>query len=287
MPAFQPPKPSRKGVDRIKSSLLNPALTSHFDVFIGLPAALPAYLRQNGLDYNSVVQDQIQLSCTEASLPGSSLATHEINGDFTGVTERHAYRRIYDDRIDLTFYVDAKDYLTLRLFETWIKFIVNESIAENADGPSGVASPNYFYRMRYPSEYYASQFSITKYERSYGNDLVYNFVNAYPISVSSIPVSYDSSSLLKCTVSLTYIRYYINSLVTPTATTKQNVNSPGNPELTGFDLASQGVNLLGSSPQSLEGGLEGDEIINAVNSNNRRVEAGLPYVGRNVGPLAP
>lgn len=287
MPAFQPPKPSRKGVDRIKSSLLNPALTSHFDVFIGLPAALPAYLRQNGLDYNSVVQDQIQLSCTEASLPGSSLATHEINGDFTGVTERHAYRRIYDDRIDLTFYVDAKDYLTLRLFETWIKFIVNESIAENPDGPSGVTSPNYFYRMRYPSEYYASQFSITKYERSYGNDLVYNFVNAYPISVSSIPVSYDSSSLLKCTVSLTYIRYYINSLVTPTATTKQNVNSPGNPELTGFDLSSRGVDLLGSSQQSLEGGLEGEEIINAIDSNNRRVEAGLPYVGRNVGPLAP
>jgi hypothetical protein len=111
MPAFQPPKPFRKGVDRIKASLLNPALTSHFDVYIGLPPALPGYLRQNGLDYNSVVQEQIQLSCTEASLPGSSLATHEINGDFTGVTERHAYRRVYDDRIDLTFYVDAQDYL--------------------------------------------------------------------------------------------------------------------------------------------------------------------------------
>jgi hypothetical protein len=136
--------------------------------------------------------------------------------------------------------------------------------------------------MKYPSEYYSTQFSVTKYERNYGNDLVYNFVNAYPTSVSSIPISYESSSLLKCTVSLTYIRYYINSLVTPTVTTKQNINSPGNPELSGFDLASQGINLTGS-----DGTLEGEEIINAIDSNNRRVEAGLPYVGRNEGPLAP
>ena len=282
MPAFQPPKPNRKGVDRIKFSLLRPALTSHFDVYIGLPAALPSYVQQNGISYNSVNQERIQLSCTEASLPGSSLATHEINGDFTGVTERHAYRRIYDDRIDLTFYVDAQDYLTLRLFETWIKFIVNESIAGGGDSAEGVASPNYFYRMRYPSEYYSTQMAITKYERDYGNNLVYNFVNAYPISVSSIPVSYESSSLLKCTVSFTYIRYYINSLVTPAVSTKDNVNSPGNPELSGFDLAASGINLLDSQQP-----LEGDEIIDAVNSNNRRVEAGLPYVGRNEGPLAP
>ena len=31
---------------------------------------------------------------------------------------------------------------------------------------------------------------------------------------------------------------------------------------------------------------EGDEIIGSVNSNNRQVESGLPYVGRNVGPIA-
>jgi hypothetical protein len=29
--------------------------------------------------------------------------THESNNDFHGATERFAYRRLYDDRIDLTF----------------------------------------------------------------------------------------------------------------------------------------------------------------------------------------
>ena len=56
---------------------------------------------------------------------------------------------------------------------------------------------------------------ITKFERtasyksdSYsGNILEYQFVNVFPIAINSMPVSYDSSSLLKCTVSLTYLRY--------------------------------------------------------------------------------
>ena len=43
------------------------------------------------------------LSCSEASLPGSQLTTLEQTYDRTGVTEKFAYRRQFDDRIDLTF----------------------------------------------------------------------------------------------------------------------------------------------------------------------------------------
>jgi hypothetical protein len=64
--------------------------------------------------------------CSEATLPGSNLATFEINDNFHGVTERHAYRRVYDDRIDLTFYVDADNYIPIRYFETWMKWIVEK-----------------------------------------------------------------------------------------------------------------------------------------------------------------
>ena len=45
-----------------------------------------------------------------------------------------------------------------------------------------------------------------------GSALEYTFVNAYPFTISSMPVSYDSSSLLKCTVSFSYLRYVINEL---------------------------------------------------------------------------
>ena len=39
--------------------------------------------------------------------------------------------------------------------------------------------------------------------------LTYTFVKSYPIAVNSMPVSYDASNLLKCTVSMSYIRYFI------------------------------------------------------------------------------
>ena len=93
-----------KSVTQIKNTLLSPSLTSHFEVEIPVPTNLRSILGSN--------QEQLNLQCSEASLPGSSLATSEINNSFHGVTERHAYRRIYDDRIDLTFYVDA-DNLSL------------------------------------------------------------------------------------------------------------------------------------------------------------------------------
>lgn len=197
------PLPKPRKVSDIKSSLLRPALTSHFEVFIDLPP----FMKPQQL--NLVQQDQLNLQCTEASLPGSSLATFEINNDFHGVTERHAYRRIFDERIDLTFYVDADNYLPIRTFENWIGGIVN------GNGDDGnLAKSNYYYTARYPEEYRTNLY-ITKFERSYeqdGSNIKYTFLDAFPISISAMPVSYDSSNLLKCTVGFTYLRYYIDEL---------------------------------------------------------------------------
>jgi hypothetical protein len=226
--------PKVRTVGDIKTNLLHPALTSHFEVTIPKPAKFTEFLTQNNFPVNSVSLDQLNLLCSETVLPGSNLATLEINSDHTGVTERHAYRRIYDDRIDFTFYVDAVNYLPIIYFESWIKFIVDESIKEQEErGNTGTKHLNYFYRARYPNDYMCEQgLTVTKFERtgrgnSYGGStLTYEFINAFPISVSSIPVSYDSSSLLKCTVSFSYIRYYITSV---SKTLPPNVNpTPGN-----------------------------------------------------------
>ena len=139
--------PTPKNVADIKSNLLRPALTSHFVVTIPKPAGgFDSFLKDNGVIFN---QEKLNLMCSEAVLPGSNLATFHINDNFHGVTERHAYRRIYDDRIDLTFYVDAENYLPIRFFETWIKYIVDESIEPGNKGV-GSEDPNYFYRVRYP-----------------------------------------------------------------------------------------------------------------------------------------
>lgn len=218
--------PAKVSVDKIKANLLQPALTSHFEVLIPRPIGLDdGYLNANGLPGFSDKQSKLNLLCSEATLPGSSLATHENNSDFTGVTEKFAYRRLYDDRIDFTFYVDAANYLPIRFFESWIKFIVGESQSASKDsGKLSSKDPTYFYRVKYPKDYIVDGLKITKFERTSKNKksanhegatLIYNFVNAYPISITSMPVSYDTSSLLKCTVSFSYIRYYVESKDVP------------------------------------------------------------------------
>jgi len=230
--------PTVRNVAKIKSSLLHPALTSHFEVKIPKPPGLTDnYLTANGLPSYTGLQDQLNLMCSEATLPGSNLATFEINDNFHGVTERHAYRRVYDDRIDLTFYVDADNYLPIRYFETWMKYIVNESRGKQTDKNAGSEDREYFYRVRYPegkNGYTADGLTVTKFERDYTQTLEYKFIRSFPISINSMPVSYDASSLLKCTVSMSYIRYVLiqgSNKAEPQSTTK-STGDPSSPNFT-------------------------------------------------------
>jgi len=217
------PRPRSRSLSEVKAKLLNPATTSHFQVMIGdprqhgdNPGSFVGYLKRQGLiELNgrglpSETRDKLNLMCSETSLPGSNLATTELTNDFTGVTERHVHRRIFDDRIDLTFYCDAVEYLPIRYFEAWLSYITNET--------GGTHSEEFHYRMRFPNMY-KGQLEITKFEKNLeakrgsadrirrAIPLTYTFINAYPISISSMPVSYDASSLLKCNVSFTYSRY--------------------------------------------------------------------------------
>ena len=209
------PKP--RSVNEIKSNLLRPVTSSHFEVFVPLPNQQEGFinfLKFNQLDLSNIVNlDRLNLLCSDAVLPGSSLATLELDNDYTGVTERHAHRRVFDDRIDLSFYVDVENYSPIKFFELWIKYISAEQITDTNQRGVGVPAKNYFYRMQYPDSYMSDQgLEVIKFEKDYQKSLVYKFVRAFPISITSMPVSYDSSSLLKCTVSLTYIRYYIESI---------------------------------------------------------------------------
>ena len=215
MPVTHTPKP--KGVSDVVSNLLQPSLTSHFDVLIGLPSSSLGTQLRRFLGPN---QDKLHLMCSDAVLPGSSLATTELNNDFTGVTERHAYRRIYDETIDLSFYVDAENHLPIRFFEEWISAAVNE------DQEAALAK-DYFYRVKFPDDYIADQgLKVVKFEKDIqtkrkaanrfislpnpgASSLEYQFVRSFPRSITSMPVTYDASSLLKCSVQMTYTRYVV------------------------------------------------------------------------------
>ena len=220
--------PTVRKVSDIKSKLLRPATTSHFEVKIPVTWDPDFQTRWMGDR-----QEKINLMCSEASLPGSSLATFETNNDRTGVTERFVHRRIFDERIDFTFYVDAGLYQPIKFFEQWIDFITGAA----TEGENKLKNPDYHYRLKYPNDYIADQgLTITKFEkdpivtqdgdREYSSaELEYEFIRSYPLSITSMPVSYDGSSLLKCSVSMTYVRYIIHNLdkinVLPPSPTQQ------------------------------------------------------------------
>ena len=247
MPATPSPKP--RSLQQIKNALLRPALTSHYETYFNLPPDVENFLNQKikaGIAAKGYDAERNLLLCCEASLPGSSLATIEANNDHTGVTERHAYRRLYDDRADFTFYVDH-DYSVISLFEIWMQYIADEQISRS-ESP-GLNSPNYFYRFNYPDGTgvrpqnggkpgYRTEVYINKFEKDYeGRGLTYKFLQAYPVSINSMPISYEGSQLLKCTVSFTYTRYVIETFQitkdAPPATSQPTPNtdprSPANP----------------------------------------------------------
>lgn len=210
------PTPQIKSVDQLKASILRPATTSNYICRFSPP-------RNGGKElinlYKGANQELLEISCSEASLPGASLATLDIDNSFHGVSEKMAYRKIYDDRADFTFIVD-RDYSVIKYFEKWISFIVGESNTD-VNVPAvipAIEHDNYSYRVKYPEDYRTDQLYITKFEKDHfassnvqnTTTLVYKFIGAYPISIVSMPISYDQSQLLKCTVSFTYLRYVVN-----------------------------------------------------------------------------
>jgi hypothetical protein len=64
-----------------------------------------------------------------------------------------------------------------------------------------------YYRMNYSNLYKTDGLYITKFEKDNRNSMTYQFIGAFPINIVSMPVSYEASSILKCTASFSYIRY--------------------------------------------------------------------------------
>ena len=182
----------------------NLSQTNHYQVSFGaLPTSVEAHIynKFSVYDANNFMSRKGGLLCSDASLPGSNLATGDVKDNFMGVPQEFAHTRLYAD-IDFTFYVD-RDYTNLRIFEGWIDYISSGSGADEL-------SDNYFRRMRYPETYKANTMYITKFEKDYGNRVDYLFVNAFPKLVNAIPVSYGGADILKVSVSFNYDRYIMN-----------------------------------------------------------------------------
>ena len=173
---------------QVSFSSLKPSVTNHL-TFMGIGNVRDFISRKSGI------------LCSEASLPASAFTTGEVKGDFMGVPQEFAHTRIYTD-IDFIFYID-ENYTNLRIFEGWMDYI--SSGANVSQGQKG-----FYRRVQYPDSYKCDTMYITKFEKNYRRRLDYQFINAFPKSITSIPVSYGSAEVLKVTVSFNYDRYIMD-----------------------------------------------------------------------------
>lgn len=203
----------KRSVAELKASILNSAQTSHFEVEITPNPIVRQWIankatlgkgnaRIGQIDFYNF---DLKIACNQASLPGSSLATHELTNKYHNVTVKNPYRKSYDQSASFSFYVD-KEYDTIHFFENWMSYIMAEDEIANVN-------PRTSYRAKYPRDYFGN-ISITKFERDYtGRSILYNFIDAYPASIDSMDVSYEGSQVLKCSVNFNYTRYTTKTLL--------------------------------------------------------------------------
>ncbi len=201
-------KPRR--ISDIKPLFTNLAQTSHYEVkFGGLPGELVSYLGTRGVSSRFIAEDA-GLLCHNAVLPTTQIATVDVAGNYIGITETFAHRRLYQD-ISLEFYVD-KNYNTLKFLEHWMEFIASGAsnpINGNNLPISNNVDQGYFIRMQYPEYYKSNKTRIIKFDRDYQREIEYTFIGLYPYNIASMPVSYGQSDVLKMQVTFKIDRYVI------------------------------------------------------------------------------
>ena len=198
-----------------KTNIANLALTNQYQVSIsGITGDLKNYIAgQYGVS-REYLNGGIGIMCSEASLPTSSFATSEVKDNFQGVNQQFAHTRIYVES-DFTFYID-RDYNVLKFFEGWMDYISGDNSVSNVNRTD---EHKYYRRFNYPMSnpelgrgnvgYKAGVLSIAKFDRNYDNEIVYEFINAFPKGMTSIPVSYGGADILKVSVQFAYDRYLL------------------------------------------------------------------------------
>ena len=188
------------------------AMNNQYQVNIsGITQDLQGYLgRYYDLPKNYSTGTDIGIMCSEATLPTSSFATAEVKDNFQGINQQFAHTRLYIDS-DFTFYVD-RNYNVLKFFEGWMDYISGD---DDYKGVERTDNHNYYRRFNYPMYrdrkigYKCGSVTVSKFDRNFDNNLVYEFINAFPKGMTSIPVTYGQTDILKVTVQFAYDRYIV------------------------------------------------------------------------------
>lgn len=257
-----------------------PSVSNYFDVYI--KAA-----------FGGVSNDDINFLAYEAVIPGTSLETTQVFGDRQGLTQTYANKRVYPP-VDVSFYVDS-DYKVLQYFEQWI------STAAPNKGTRGSS----YQKFNYPSQY-KTEVIITKFEKQFKtsserlssggsinepSQTIYTLLDAYPVNLISLPVSYDGANLLRTTVTFNYDIYHYENRVLGTQTVYGTSSASNSSAQPGGDSAqqpqgTQSPNNTGARQSTRQSAAEIREMI--IRSQNRiREQGGVPATPELQGPPLP
>ena len=194
------------------------ARTNRFDVNIPIPLTLIPYISSaKSLTYR----------CENAQLPGRTFATTEQKT--YGPVEKFPYQTTFND-IDLTFIIED-DMNQKVFFDAWLNYI----------------NPQYNNNFRYKSDF-STVITVNQYDvtgkLSYSVDLV----DAYPISMNQLDLSWGDDGYHKLSVSFAYTYWKNNSL-----------------QALGMQLVDAGINAVSDGLGGLGG--SGTSILNDVENN--------------------
>ena len=213
-----PKYPRIKKTEQIRGLFQRVATTNHYEVFFsgfGALQQLRGYISSRSPRVtNFFISRDLGLLCNSAELPATTMATAQVEGQRMGIVEKMAHSRVFTD-VSFTFYVDNQ-YRTLEFFELWHEFIASGS--NNEVDRSNIA---YYHRMQYPDEYKVDTIKIQKFDKDHFRSVEYNFLNCFPVSISSMPVAYDGNQVLECQVTFAYDRYYFGKI---SSLDRRNVN---------------------------------------------------------------
>ena len=199
--------------EELITKLMHSATTSNYHLSINLPGPVINYIEQKkkvGIKGTNL-KERINLSCIDAKLPGSSFATHDVKSDFMGVSEKMAYRRMYDEQMAVSMIVDP-EYKTLHFFEGWMDYISGKEISERGDNNDYKNFRNGF-RMNYPDGdggyRQKNVIELFKFEKNVSErqSIKYTMIEGFPISMDAMEISYGPTDLLRLTVNFSFVRY--------------------------------------------------------------------------------
>ena len=198
-------------IDKIKSTVARPSLDTFYEVNFSFGkyqtwlSDAPGKRRTQGTDF----MQKMSLMCTQAELPGTSFTPQSAIGHRQGIQEEFPNLRNFPP-LNVVFYADA-DHVIIEVLESWMSYI-------NPIFDSGIRESNAFTRFNYPEDY-KETIHITKFERdtfiresrnaSYQSNMTsYEFVNVWPIDLTSMRVAYGDSNVLRCNVQFSYDRFF-------------------------------------------------------------------------------